>query len=310
MQNIEKLLEQFKSILIAEQYIKEVEILLQNKKEERKILIASVDAIADTLEDHEEFSLRNLFKETLVNEEEQHEIEKQEYLLLALKYKDCTEVINILEFEYKILVEKIEHKEKIESALTQAIEAEKLQEQDLMPSQIKRLVELSDAIKDCINLKREIYEANLVAEKIKETLSIMLDYLYDAKRFDRWGEFYAEIQEGKARKKAYMDQAHRVSHEVGFLMQKLKSELYDIFVYESKTKMVSYEELLNFQAGFHESMITDWVVSNDVISALETISSTDKYIQRIINSLEAQKEKIDGEMKQFIQKRNTIVEAI
>lgn len=310
MQNIEKLLEQFKSILIAEQYIKEVEILLQNKKEERKILIASVDAIADTLEDHEEFSLRNLFKETLVNEEEQHEIEKQEYLLLALKYKDCTEVINILEFEYKILVEKIEHKEKIESALTQAIEAEKLQEQDLMPSQIKRLVELSDAIKDCINLKREIYEANLVAEKIKETLSIMLDYLYDAKRFDRWGEFYAEIQEGKARKKAYMDQAHRVSHEVGFLMQKLKSELYDIFVYKSKTKMVSYEELLNFQAGFHESMITDWVVSNDVISALETISSTDKYIQRIINSLEAQKEKIDGEMKQFIQKRNTIVEAI
>lgn len=194
--------------------------------------------------------------------------------------------------------------------MTIAIEEEKLKEQNLLPSQIKRLIEVNEAIKDCINLKREIYEARIVALKIKETLSLMQDHLYDAKRYDRWGEFYAEIQEGKAKKKAHMDQAHRISHQVSVLMQKLKSELNDIFKFKSKVKMISYEELLNFQAGFHESLITDWVVSNDVISALEVVSSTEKYIQRIINSLDAQKEKTEEKMKQLKGKRNTIVEAI
>ncbi len=310
MQNLEELLEQFKSILLAEQYLKEVNILLRNKREERIRLVAGVDAIAEKLEDPAGFSVRNLFKQTLINEQEQHEIEKQEYLLLALRYKDCTEVISILEFELSILQEKIIHKNQIELAMTQALEAEEIHVQNLLPSQIKRLIEVNESIKDCINLHREIYEARLVAEKIKEILSVMLDHLYDAKRFDRWGEFYAEIQEGKARKKAYMDQAHRVSHQVGVLMQKLKSELNDIFQYKSKVQMISYEELLNFQTGFHESMITDWVVSNDVISALEVVSSTEKYIQRIINSLDAQKEKTEDKKKDLKEKRNTIVEAI
>lgn len=308
MQNFEQLLEQFKSILLAEQYVKEVVVLLKNKKEERELLIAGVDAIADNLEDSERFDIKRLFKQTLVNEEQQHQIEKQEYLLMALKYKDCTEVINILEFELKILEEKIVHKDRVESAVTAAIEQEKVNAKDLLPGQVKRLVEVNDAIKDCINFQREIYEAKLVAEKIKETIALMLDQLYDAKRFDRWGEFYAEIQEGKARKLAYMDQAHRISHQVGVLMRKLKSELQDIYQYKSKVKMVSYEELLNFQDGFLESIITDWVVSNDVISALEAVSSTDKYIQRIINSLDAQKMKTEAKKKEFLEKRNIIIE--
>lgn len=54
MQNLEELLEQFKSILIAERYMKEVNIILHNKKEERGLLIAGVDAIAEKLEDPED----------------------------------------------------------------------------------------------------------------------------------------------------------------------------------------------------------------------------------------------------------------
>ena len=310
MQKIEELLEQFKSILLAEQYIEEVKNLLKNKKEERLKLIAGVDAIADKLEDKEGFSVKNLFKQTLVDEEKQHDIEKQEYLMLALKYKDCTEVINILEYEFKILKEKVANKDNVETNLTFALDEEQKKTQDLIPRELKRLLETNDKIKDCINFKREIYEAHLVALKIKETLGIMHQHLRNAKKFDRWGEFYAEIQEGKALKKAHMDQAHSVSHQVGVLMQKLGKELKDIYDYRSKTKMLSYEELLHFQDGFHEAIITDWVVSNDVVSVLANVNSSVRYIQRIIHSLQLQKEKTNGLIQKFKDKRNIIIEAL
>ncbi len=309
MHNLEELIEQFKSILIAESYLKGVHMQLETKRKERSDLVLIVDSIADGLEAKEEFNIKSLFTQTLVNESEQHEAEKQEYLLAALQYKDCCEVINILEFELNILEEKLAKKKEIESALTMLLEKERIDSRNLLPSNYERLINTNEAINDCINYKREIYEAHLVALKIKEELGNMIRHINDSKKFDNWGEFYAEIQEAKLLKKAHMDHAHSLSHQIGVLMVKLQSELTDIFEFKSKTSMTSYGELLYFQNEFHESMITDWVVSNDVISALASVKSINTYIQRIINSLVEKKEKTEIKMQYFKEKRNTIIEA-
>jgi len=126
MQNLEELIELFKSIIIAESYIEEVKIQLQAKQIERAQLAVIVDLRAEKLETSNEFNVKNLFSRTLVNETEQHEAEKQEYLLAALKYKDCCEVISILEFELKILEDKISQKNNVESMLDMAINPSKI----------------------------------------------------------------------------------------------------------------------------------------------------------------------------------------
>jgi len=309
MQNLEELIEQFKSILIAESYLEEVKIQMQAKQIERAQLAVIVDLRAEKLEPPNDFNVKRLFSRTLVNETEQHEAEKQEYLLAALKYKDCCEVISILEFELKILEDKISKRNAVESSLEMAIENESIVSKNMPPAQYKRLFDANQSIKDCINYKREIYEAHLVALKIKESLATMIVYIADAKKYDNWGHFYAEIQVGKERQKVYMNEAHKLSHQIGVLMTKLKSELTDIFKFKSKTRMVSFGELQNFQNGFHESMITDWVVSNDVVAALSNIRTTTTYIQRIINILAEKKSKTEIKMQYFKDKRNTIIEA-
>ncbi len=309
MQNLEELIELFKSIIIAESYIEEVKIQLQAKQIERAQLAVIVDLRAEKLETSNEFNVKNLFSRTLVNETEQHEAEKQEYLLAALKYKDCCEVISILEFELKILEDKISQKNNVESMLDMAIEKESIVSKNMPPDQYKRLFDTNQSIKDCINYKREIYEAHLVALKIKMSLVTMVEHIDNAKKYDNWGEFYAEIQTGKERQKVYMNEAHKLSHQIGVLMTKLKSELTDIFKFKSKTRMVSFGELQNFQNGFHESMITDWVVSNDVVASLSNVRTTTTYIQRIINILAEKKSKTEIKMQYFKDKRNTIIEA-
>jgi len=84
------------------------------------------------------------------------------------------------------------------------------------------------------------------------SLVTMVEHIDNAKKYDNWGEFYAEIQTGKERQKVYMNEAHKLSHQIGVLMTKLKSELTDIFKFKSKTRMVSFGELQNFQNGLYQ----------------------------------------------------------
>jgi len=67
MSNLDQLIEQYKSILIAEKYI----VHLQKQLDSRKTLLAKLVDIVDNkaydLDKPEEFNIKSLFNRTLVN---------------------------------------------------------------------------------------------------------------------------------------------------------------------------------------------------------------------------------------------------
>ncbi len=299
MQSLDKLIDEYRSILIAEKHLKSLneDLLIQN--EVISPLVAELDAIADVLEKEPESNLRRLFSSALINEEEQHEIERQEYLLVALKFKQCKEAIQLLEFEKNILTEKVNNKIEVEGRLNMAIDTANIEIAKKYPRVQRRLFEINEALKDIINYKREIYEARLVSIQVSESLSTMLEALKKAQKHDHWGEFYHEIQNSKRLQKSYVDYAHTESNRAVQLMKKLKTELEDIIDFKPMTKMYAFKELIHFQDYFSEGLITDWIVKNNINVSEYKVSNTLKYIERIMISLDKYRAKADLKYQQL-----------
>ena len=76
MQSLDELIEEYRSILIAEKYLDILNDDLLVQKDILDTQIVELDAIADVLDKEPESNLRRLFTSTLINEDEQHEIEK------------------------------------------------------------------------------------------------------------------------------------------------------------------------------------------------------------------------------------------
>jgi len=299
MHSLDKLIEEFRSILIAEKHLKVLNQDLLQQREALDPLIFKLDAIAEVLDKEPKSNLRRLFTTTLKNEEEQHEVEKQEYLLTALEYKQCREAIELLEFEKKILIEKVNKKVEIEGLLNLAIDTTKLEIAKKYPRVQRRLFEINEALKDVINYKREIYEASLVGIKVTDSLTIMLEALKRAQKHDDWGNFYHERMNNKKMQQSYVDFAHAECIKTIQLLKKLKSELEDIVEFKPMTKMFAFKELMNFQDYFSESLITDWIVKNNIDVSEHKVSNTLKYIQRIMISLDKYKEKAELKYQQL-----------
>ena len=163
----------------------------------------------------------------------------------------------------------------------------------------KRLFEINESLKDIINYKREIYEARLVSIKVSDSLNTMLQALKKAQKHDHWGEFYHQVQNNKRLHKNYIDFAHEECNRTVQLMKKLKSELEDIVEFKPMTKMYAFKELMHFQDYFSESLITDWIVKNNINISEHKVINTLEYIQRIMISLDKYRAKAELKYQQL-----------
>jgi len=120
----------------------------------------------------------------------------------------------LLEFELDIVKEKVNQKADIRAKLDLFMDENNVEISEKYPTVQKRIFEINEAIIDLINYKRELYEAQEVANKIRNVMNSMLRHLAFAKEYDNWGHFYVEKIEGKKKKAAYMDKAFQDSHQV------------------------------------------------------------------------------------------------
>ncbi len=307
MNPLDQLIEEFKSILIAEKYKLYIDEQLDMLNQRLNKLIDIIDAKAEDLEPEESTTIKSLFNKALVNEQEQHEIARQEYLLSALKYKECKESIALLLFEKEIVDKKVIKKIEVEAKLNMAIDSDTslIHENHRMIK--KRIFEINETIRDLINYKRELYEAKIVASKVSELLDKMANILAKAKEYDKWGEFYHKKMEAKAKEAAFMDHALQVSHQASQQMKFLKKELDDIFQFTPTSNMTTLNELLDFQDGFHGSMITDWVIENNVLVSINRVTMAQKFIMRLMASIKAYEDKSNSKMKQLKESKEYMI---
>jgi len=257
----------------------------------------------------EQFSLKQLFSTLLVNKEVQLEKERQEYLLAALNYNECQELVELLRYEEEILNETIQAESIVVKKFESALEGLQIKNEEDFSDEILLLKQYNQELKNLIKLKVESKEAYEVIIELRASFNIILDLLKQAKLYDNWGEFYKQRQIAKVKHKQYIDRAQEQVYRVRKQFIFLRSELLDIEQFKNSISEVR-DLISDFNLHYYNDLITDWInvlkldeTLNHTLTTFDTVSKIgDKLQKLIINS--------DEEYQNLIKRRAALIEKI
>lgn len=250
-----------------------------------------------------------LFNITLKNNIEQLEKENQEYLIAALNYNESLKIIEILEYEKKILSKNITGEASILKELDDAVKDLSIVNNDF---EIRHYVELNKVnleIKNILQLKIESQEALAVAKEVESNFKKMIGLIIKAKKYDHWGEFEAERIKGTIIKQSYIDKA--LSHK--FIIKKLflylKDELKDV---EAFQKQFEHSEaiIMSINVSYYNNMISDWIQDLNLSHTSITISEGKYVISTLIKSIKSILKTVQKETRLLEKKRAKMIENI
>lgn len=271
---------------------------------ERKVEKELIDVI-----ELQKTSIRYLFLLSLRNYEEQLKKENQEYLKAALNFNEAIKVIELLKFELKLLQDKIANeaivKEELETKLL-AIEEQILSEHSSYLAEYKSYtVELQTFFQ----WRVEIEEAVNMLKILKESFDALIHYLKKAEEYDDWGEFYAEKQLAKIRKKAFIDRADAEVMRLEKTLVLLKEELTDVV--ELKELFKRTEILIRgFNFKYYDSLIFDWVENLNLKGTISMTLNRSKSLDDLKIGLDKLKDAADQEYRLHTLKRELLVNKI
>jgi len=307
IKDIEVLIKKYKGQLLAQERLVELNIELE-KQEALYIELESILKLEkEDLKQFEDLPLKLLFGTILKNETEQYQKEKQEYLLAVLNFNECIKVIELLNFEKSVLTEKIEDINEVQKLLTSNIHSNKIEISSSNSFIAERLLVYENELLELLNLQQEVFEVNEVCAHIQKVLIEMIQSLQEAKKYENWGQFYREIQEGKIKRQSYIDKAQHLSYLAKKLILSLQKEVEDIRKIEGSIKTSTKGITKNFNTSYYENLILDWVNHQDILLSLESIESLFSMIQKIIMSLAEQTEMIVNSIAKVKNKQDQLI---
>jgi len=311
-ENIEQLTEAIKEFQKI-QHCKRRKVVAERELQTQKNKLAKLDQIVQ--KEHrdllvlEQFSLKQLFSTILVDKEAQLEKERQEYLLAALKYNECQELVELLQYEMEVLDKQLQSEGYVSNKLESILSDLKLKNIDSKSEDLVLLKKYNQELKDLIKLKGEAKEAATVVSELKSSFRIILEALQQANRYDDWGEFYKQRQLAKVKKKQYIDRAQEQVYRIRKQFIFLRSELLDLE--EFKTSFSEAQDLIiDFNLNYYNDLITDWINVLKLNETLDHTITTFDSVTRIGRSLHRLVKKSEQEYKILLVKRGTLIEKI
>lgn len=271
----------YKNLQNHAQYIEQT---IASQKEALKILEVILHKEKKDVEELEKLGWQSLFHRVLGNKEQQLEKERQEYLLAFLKYERCEDEITTLEYEHKIVEQKLSQSANAETEL-QTLMKEKLKELDsFKPENRKSIIEIIENIRNHHYRVNEIQEARRQAQKLRTGVNKLVKALEDIKWgssksfFDRIDSDYKNLKNARNIRKLFNYPSNGI--------HKLKKELGDI----SSRYDLHYEFILktfnDFDDYFFDGLISDWIVQEKIDHSLNIITTAGDRLTRIIFMLE------------------------
>ncbi len=244
----------------------------------------------DDIVQMERKSIGGIFKKVLKSREEQFEIERQEYLQAVLNHKECLKEIKLLEFEKKILSEKIKKLPEVEREYDNLL---KMRENQVLTTTGKHkaaIKQFDRQIDESIELKREIYEAKIVGAKIQVRLNKMIVELNKAAESGIWS---IEAYRARGKNKAHVQNAQKLFYEIKSLLLSFKSELRDIYKNRKIRFTAGLKNFDDISKTYYSNLISDWVVQKTIHNALHNMQSLLDRLVRILQALELEEKKAD-----------------
>lgn len=298
-QKIKKAIEKRKGILLSQSHLYKVKIRLDRAKREVLMMDKVLKKEYEDIEKLEKMNINRLFKTVLGGKEQQLEIKRQEYLQAILNHKNLVKSLELMQFEIKILEEKISKLPELEKEIEILINQ---REQHIIsnhgPNRLI-LIQYSQQIDEAISMKREIYEAKIIGTKVKRLLSKMIELLEEAVKKEDWNAF------GKRG-----GIVEKVQKKFPLLKEKLfefEDELLDVYKKREihlKDDLVNIDKIVDI---FYSNLISDWIIRQKVHNSLYNLDSLLDKIIRTLNSLDLEERKVANTIKYVTSRKKALL---
>ncbi|GLR16257.1 hypothetical protein [Portibacter lacus] len=253
----------------------------------------------------ESMSLKSLFHKVLGSKEEQIEKERQEYLQASLKFNGMKKTVDILEYEKSLLEKKLIDVTLLENKLKTL---KKQRSKELMNSNSpigKELRELLKKMDRQVILRNEIRRAIHTGNEAAKSLERMLAFLQQAKNWGNWD------MAGKGRMASYnkhdaVDRARETAFQAKHVLGKFQQELYNLGA-GSFTFDIRIDSLSSFTDIFFDNLISDWIIQQKIKNALSNVYSVKDKVNRIVQSLGSDLQKVDQQVETYNQAKEQII---
>ncbi|MEO1514722.1 MAG: hypothetical protein AAFV95_06910 [Bacteroidota bacterium] len=285
LQELEQLISYLKSIEMAKKHLANVKKRLSVERIELQHISRQLEETSQDVDKLSRLSVKSLFHSFLGNKEEQYELEKQEYLVAVLKYKEHKKTIELLEFEQKVLEEKVQKEGEAKKQLTQYISEREYQIGRRYPQIKDKLLLISKQIDENFAYKREVREAMIVCLKTQEIFNQMVQKLEKARGQTHWGPHHPITSATRESNNRYLDQASELSYKAKQLLLELQDELDDISAIKSTKRWGDFKEFQYFHDIYYDRLISDWMIIKRINSVLNYLKGKQHSLQRINHTL-------------------------
>jgi hypothetical protein len=287
-----KAAEAYKSLALAKKQLDRVQSRIQEAHQQLTKLDQMVDKEYKEYQELENANIRKLFNRVLGKGDDQLEKEKQDYLEAVLNYNQKKKELELMEFEQKILNEKLANEKIINATFDREL---KTYSEELIKSNSKTgqlLLDTEKTIRTKLGDLKEIDEALESGKAVLEQLARILQLLNKA---GWWGA--PEWKKGNplkvaANKIETIDMAVKLIPIANHKLQKFLDELKDIYLDNESKLNYNQTAFSQFSHGFHDALIIDWVLKGKAKNAINTVSSTHDKLEVTLKSLQMRRKNL------------------
>lgn len=286
-----------------------------------KEIVAKRDQLVEDLKDLKEIlkkeqddvnkltkmSVNSMFRLFLRDPEQQLEIEQQEYVVAALRYNECIESIELLEYEMRVVEGSLGDEEDLERRQKELLLKKEILVRDEYPHIATMLNNIDYKIVRRKQELREVEEAQLAGRKAEEHL---ISVVANINKVDAWGSWKAVSNyQSHYSKKSFIDRTRELAVTTGVLLSSFEDELKDVFSTAGIKDDLTIEAFDTFLMVFYDNMVTDWIVQSHLRHTRNAVEATHAKLGRLMASLKHQAEQLTEQIEELRLQRREHIEA-
>lgn len=252
----------------------------------------------------EGLSLTAMFHQALGSKDQKLNKEKQEFLVVQLKYDQCQHSVISLEREISYRERQIKE---LGDPDTQYAFILKQKESLILEGENKQLAQISEKLaglnSDIKEFKEAITAGKAVLDKVETVIS-------QFKSAGNWG--VADLIGGgiivTAVKHSKIDKAKAAVHDVQHLLGRFQRELSDLQISPGSQLAVEISSFQTFADYIFDGLIFDWVVQSKIKRSLDNASDMKGKMLKIMSDLEIQFKISQKRKKETEASRQTLIE--
>jgi CTP-dependent riboflavin kinase len=291
-------LQQLQSQIVEKQWIEkrlnEISAELIQQKELVVQLKQQLDKEQNDVKNLEGLSLSGLFYSILGNKDQQLEKERQEALMMQLKYDEARQSLALKEADLQAIQKRMQQIEDAEKRLNATLEIKLsllLSAPNAVAQKLKMLHEQGQALK---KEKQEIGEALEAAKAYLQLLSTLIKQLRSAKDWGTWDVLGGGMLSSYV-KQQRLNEVRNTVNSLRHYESNFRRELSEVRPSGAlNVEVSSFEGMLDM---FFDNLITDWIVQQRINRSLAGAQKAYDEVVRILSALKVKYQEIDDRIE-------------